>query len=139
MKVGSVSVSDNAAVFQIAVDAIEALDGSRNLALTDTIAVIDNTAPTLVSAVATDPTKITVTFSEDVKLNAVDLSREVELLDEDDEEIEFASPTIVEGELVLTVSDATKVVKINVTKVTSPNLVDLAGNGVATGTYSFVE
>lgn len=129
LKDGQFATTDNASIFVIAAGTITALDGTTNNALTDTVQVIDNVQPTYSSAVATDLDKLTVTFDEKVKVTGT-ITDEVKLFDTNGDAIVITAAAIVDGKLVLTVADATLVTNLEILEVTSPNLVDEAGNGV---------
>ena len=98
-------------------------------AVTDTVAIEDNTRPSAASFVATDLTNVTITFNEDIKVIG-DITDEVKLYDADQDKVEFTSATVTDGKLVLTVSDSTSIVAVDTIEVNDADLVDEAGNAI---------
>ncbi|MDM5334289.1 S-layer homology domain-containing protein [Ureibacillus composti] len=132
---GFVKANDDKAMFRV--NAVQSLDDKVSNQFSKLIAVTDNTAPVAQSFVATDLTKITVTYSEAIKVKD---TADVELLDEVKDEISLVDSkgaaiaiTAVEvtedGELVLTVADANQVASLVTLETQTANITDV--NGVA--------
>lgn len=110
---GFVEADDNKAVFRV--NAVQTLDNKVSNQFSKTIAVTDNTAPVAQSFKVTDLDEITVTYSEAIKLSAVDadITDEISLVDDKGVAIEFTVVEVTEdGKLVLAVADATQVVSL---------------------------
>ncbi|MFJ8257585.1 hypothetical protein ACIQ4Z_09980 [Peribacillus asahii] len=128
---GFVKANDDKSIFRVT--DVQTLDNKVSNAFTEIIGVKDNTAPEVKSIVATDLTKVTVTYSEDIKLAGTtpDITDEISLVDSKGASIAFTAEE-VNGKLVLTVADATKVNSLTTLKVedvNNANIVD--GNDVA--------
>lgn len=131
---GFVKANDSKAIFRV--NAVQTLDNKVSNQFTQLIAVTDNTAPEAKSFVATDLTKITVTYSEAIKVldtnenGLVDeVIDEISLADNKGVAIEITGVTVADGKLVLTVTDATKVASLTTLEVVNGNITD--ANGVA--------
>lgn len=111
---GFVKADDDKAMFRV--NGVQTLDNKVSNQFSTIIEVADNTAPEAKSFVATDLTKITVTYSEaitvvDTNNNGLldEVKDEISLVDNKGVAITITGATVVEGKLVLTVADATKV------------------------------
>ncbi|MFJ8266829.1 hypothetical protein [Peribacillus asahii] len=130
---GFVKANDDKSIFRVT--AVQTLDNKVSNAFTKIIEVTDNTAPEVKSIVATDLTKVTVTYSEAIKLTAADadITDEIALVDSKGAAVSFSKAEVTtDGKLVLTVADATKVNSLTTLKVEdvkNANIVD--GNDVA--------
>ena len=114
---GFVKADDNQAVFRV--NGVQTLDNKVSNQFSTIIAVADNTAPEVKSFVATDLTKITVTYSEAIKVVdtnnnglADEVSDEISLVDNKGVAIAITGAAVVDGKLVLTVADATAVASL---------------------------
>ncbi|USK70012.1 hypothetical protein [Peribacillus asahii] len=130
---GFVKANDDKSIFRVT--DVQTLDNKVSNAFTKIIEVTDNTAPEVKSIVATDLTKVTVTYSEAIKLTVVDavITDEIALVDSKGAAVSFSNPEVTtDGKLVLTVEDATKVNSLTTLKVeTAENANIVDGNGVA--------
>lgn len=127
---GFIKTSDSAAIFRVT--GVQTLDNKVSAPFMKTIAVTDNTAPEVQSIVATDLTKLTVTYSEAIALadNAT-ITDEIALTDSKGATIPFTAATVVDGKLVLTVADSTAVKNLTTLKVVDPanaDIKDATGN-----------
>lgn len=123
---GFVAASDAKAIFQVA--GVQTLDNKVNNAFTTSVAVTDNTAPEAKSFVATDLTKVTVTYSEAVVLaNGADVKDEVTLFDNQGAAVAITASEVVDGKLVLTVADSSAVSKLTTVASASIDVKDAAG------------
>lgn len=123
---GFVAANDSKAIFQVA--GVQTLDNKVNNAFTSSVAVTDNTAPEAKSFVATDLTKITVTYSEAVALaNGADVKDEVTLFDNQGAAVAITASEVVDGKLVLTVADSSAVSKLTTVASPSIDVKDAAG------------
>ncbi|MGA5690636.1 hypothetical protein [Cytobacillus pseudoceanisediminis] len=109
---GFVKANDEKAIFRV--NAVQTLDNKVSNQFSKVLAVTDNTAPEVKSIAATDLTKLTVTYSEAIKLTEgstyENITDEIALVDANGVAIPFtAAQVTAEGKLVLTVADATKV------------------------------
>ncbi|MED4454486.1 Ig-like domain-containing protein [Metabacillus fastidiosus] len=126
---GFVKTSDDAAVFRVT--GVQSLDNKVSNPFIQTIDVTDNTAPVALSFVATDLTKLTVTYSEAVKLATIvegsnDVSDEIKLYNSKGEAVAIEGAAIADGKLVLTVADATAVTKLTTVTTETADVVDTA-------------
>ncbi|MGM7634691.1 S-layer homology domain-containing protein [Bacillus sp. Hm123] len=117
---GFVKANDEKAIFRV--NAIQTLDNKVSDQFSKVLEVSDNTAPEVKSIVATDLTKLTVTYTEAIKLTdaatAADIQDEIKLVDSKGAAIAFTAAEVVEGgKLVLTVADATKVSSLTTVEV----------------------
>ncbi|OZI13471.1 hypothetical protein CEW92_01160 [Bacillaceae bacterium SAS-127] len=117
---GFVKANDAKAIFRV--NAIQTLDNKVSNQFSKVLAVSDNTAPEVKSIVATDLTKLTVTYTEAIKLTdaatVADIQDEIKLVDSKGAAIAFTAAEIAEGgKLVLTVADATKVSSLTTVEV----------------------
>jgi len=131
---GFVEFDDDKAIFRV--NAVQTLDNKVSNQFSKLIAVTDNTAPVAQSFVATDLTKITVTYTEaievvDTNTNGLldEVSDEISLFDNKGAAIEITAVEVKEGKLVLTVEDATQVASIVTLETKTANITD--ENGVA--------
>lgn len=109
---GFVKANDEKAIFRV--NAVQTLDNKVSNQFSKVLSVTDNTAPEVKSIAATDLTKLTVTYSEAIKLTEgstyENITDEIALVDANGVAITFtAAQVTAEGKLVLTVEDATKV------------------------------
>lgn len=122
---GFVKANDAKAGFRIT--GVKSLDGKTSESKFVTVDIKDNTAPELKSIVATDLTKLTLSYSEAVKVTAeapVDpatkadaIADELKLLDSKGNVVTFSDYTVTEdGKIVLTVTDATAVKSVSTVK-----------------------
>ncbi|WP_053454381.1 Ig-like domain-containing protein [Exiguobacterium sp. BMC-KP] len=132
---GFVKANDAKAGFRIT--GVKSLDGKTSESKFVTVDIKDNTAPELKSIVATDLTKLTLSYSEAVKVMpnipavpeenvdpAAAIADELKLLDSKGNVVTFSDYTVTEdGKIVLTVTDATAVKSVSTVK--------LGENGVA--------
>lgn len=106
-----VKSNDNKAIFRVT--GVQTLDNKASNPFIAEVAVKDNTAPVAESFVASDLTKLTVTYSEDIKL--VDgatfshLADEIKLADNNGATVAFSAAEVKDNTLILTVTDASKV------------------------------
>lgn len=127
---GFVKANDNAAVFRVS--GVQTLDNKVSNPFIQTIDVTDNTAPVALSFVANDLTKLTVTYSEAVKLvtpaegASNEVNDEIKLYNSKGEAVAIDSVAVVEGKLVLTVDDATSVTKLTTAATETADVVDAA-------------
>ncbi|MFJ8235836.1 S-layer homology domain-containing protein [Ureibacillus sp. NPDC094379] len=131
---GFVKADDNKAVFRV--NAVQTLDNKVSNQFSKTISVTDNTAPVVESFVVTDLDEITVTYSEAIKLSAVDadITDEISLVDDKGVAINFTVVEVTEdGKLVLAIADATQVASL-VTLETTKTADITDENGVAQAT-----
>ena len=117
---GFVKANDEKAIFRV--NAIQTLDNKLSNQFSKVIPVTDNTAPEVKSLAATDLNKLTVTYSEAIKLTddakAADIQDEIKLVDSKGAAIEFTEATVTkDGKLVLTVEDAINVKSLTTVKV----------------------
>lgn len=123
---GFVKANDTAAVFRVS--GVQTLDNKVSNPFIKTIDITDNTAPELISLVATDLTKLTLSYSEAIQLTAAEatITDEIALTDSKGATINFTA-AVVDGKLILTVADATQVSKVTTLKVTdlaNANIID---------------
>lgn len=123
---GFVKANDTAAVFRVS--GVQTLDNKVSNPFIKTIDITDNTAPELISMVATDLTKLTLSYSEAIQLTAAEatITDEIALTDSKGATINFTA-AVVDGKLILTVADATQVSKVTTLKVTdlaNANIID---------------
>ncbi|MCT4794804.1 Ig-like domain-containing protein [Exiguobacterium alkaliphilum] len=122
---GFVKANDAKAGFRIT--GVKSLDGKTSESKFVTVDIKDNTAPELKSIVATDLTKLTLSYSEAVKVTAeapvapatkVDaIADELKLLDSKGNVVTFSDYTVTEdGKIVLTVTDAIAVKSVSTVK-----------------------
>ncbi len=129
---GFVKENDTAAVFRVT--GVQTLDNKVSNPFIKTIDITDNTAPEVISMIASDLTKLTVEYSEAIQLKtdetgASDITDEILLTDDKGEKVRFTAE-VVNGKLVLTTeSDATLVSKLTTIKVedANANIVDIHG------------
>lgn len=126
---GFVSSSDEKAIFRVT--GVQTLDNKVNNAYTALVPVVDNAAPEVKSFVATDLTKLTVTYSENVVLSALNgVNDEIQLFDSKGALVTASEATVVNGKLVLTVADASAISKLTTVKVAldAADIKDAVGN-----------
>jgi trimeric autotransporter adhesin len=127
---GFVKTSDTKAIFRVT--GVQTLDNKTSNPFIKTIDIEDNAAPEVKSFVATDLDEITVTYSEAIDALAVDavITDEVKLYDSKGAAVAITSASVVEGKLVLAVTDATAVSKLTTVETADTvDIVDLAKNG----------
>ena len=123
---GLIVKNDTKAIFQV--EGIQTLDNKVNNAFTTSIAVTDNTAPEAKSFVSTDLDEITVTYTEAVQLaTGADVTDEIKLTDDKGAAVAITASTIVDGKLVLTVADSSKVSTLTTVASDTVDLKDAAG------------
>ncbi|MCZ8536636.1 S-layer homology domain-containing protein [Paenisporosarcina quisquiliarum] len=127
---GFVVNNDDKAIFRVT--GVQTLDNKVNNPYTALVAVKDNASPEAKSFVATDLTKLTVTYSEAVALVAGNssITDEIQLFDSKGAYIAITGSEVTNGKLVLTVADATAVTKLTTVKVdpTAADIKDVNGN-----------
>ncbi|MFE8696469.1 S-layer homology domain-containing protein [Cytobacillus sp. FJAT-53684] len=109
---GFVKTTDAKAVFTV--NGVQTLDNKENVPYTNTIKVTDNTAPEAQSIAITELDKVTVTYSEAIKIAThADISDEISLFNSKGEAVSFKEFKVnEEGKLILTVDNASSVVKL---------------------------
>lgn len=132
---GFVTASDEKAIFRVT--GVQTLDNKVNNAYTALIPVVDNAAPEVKSFVATDLTKLAVTYSENVVVSAGNsaVTDEIQLFKADGTSVAITSYTVADGKLVLTVADAASVARVTTVKVDAANadIKDAVGNAQKSG------
>ncbi|WP_075617253.1 S-layer homology domain-containing protein [Paenisporosarcina indica] len=127
---GFVTANDAKAIFRVT--GVQSLDNKVNSAYTALVPVVDNAAPEAKSFVATDLTKLTISYSEAVSVDsAATISDEIQLFDTKGAYVPITSHVVTtDGKLVLTVADATTVAKLTTVKVDAANadITDVQGN-----------
>ena len=125
-----VKANDAKATFRVA--GIKALDGKTSESFFNTVEVKDNTAPVLTSFIATDLDKLTLTYSEAVKVaSGAEIKDELKLVDSKGAVLTFTGYEVKDGKLVLTVANATTVQSVTTLKVDAANQDLLDANNVA--------
>jgi len=133
---GFVSANDDKAIFRVT--GVQTLDNKVNNSYTALVPVYDNTAPEAKSFVATELTKLTVTYSEAIKVEAGNtvITDEISLFNAKGESVAITNYTVDGAKLVLTVADASSVTKLTTVKVDAANadIKDAQGNVQKSGT-----
>ena len=104
-----VKSNDDKAILRVT--GVQTLDNKTSNPFIAEVKVEDNTAPVAESFVATGLNQLTVTYSEGIKelADEFDLTDEIKLVDDKGATISFTEAEVVDGKLVLTVTEATKV------------------------------
>jgi len=127
---GSVAADDSKAIFRVT--GVQSLDNKTNASFLDLVPVTDNLAPEAKSFAATDLTKVTVTYSENIVVSA-DITDEIQLVNASGVAVPFTGYTFADNKLVLTVADSSAIVNVKTTKPTTANILDVKNNAQKTG------
>ncbi|WP_078431847.1 hypothetical protein [Metabacillus halosaccharovorans] len=130
---GFVTSSDTKAIFRV--NGVQSLENQTSNSFISEIAVTDNAAPVATSFVATDLTKLTVTYSEAIAAiaNTESISDEIQLFDSKGASVAINSFEVSQGKLVLTVTDASTVAKLTTVATTDIDVTDAALNAQKAG------
>ncbi|MDQ0244794.1 hypothetical protein J2S09_002365 [Bacillus fengqiuensis] len=132
---GFVKANDDKAIFRVT--GVQTLDNKVSAPFIKTIAITDNTAPEVQSIVATDLTKVTVTYSEAISIAADSIiTDEITLVDSKGAKVDFSGYEVTtDGKLVLNVADASVVSKLTTLDVedAAANIKDAANNAQKAG------